>query len=122
MPVVLEATGQLRLHRHLATLQFVGRAAHHALEVMVMRLPCHLVARGRAGNLHRGQPAGLQQGCDIAVDGGNADTFDLFLRQQQHFLRRKRTVSLLECLANCVLLPGIAGLHCQSAVAPGVRC
>ncbi len=79
----LEPSRRELVHRRQATLQLEHPAARVALEMVVMSLTCYLVNRLSTGEVDGCQPALLQERLDVAVNGGDAKTAHLGLRQRE---------------------------------------
>ena len=107
---VLEAAGELGPGVHLAAFELVDGAADVALEVMVMGFAGNLVASGVAGDFDGGEPLVFDEVAYVAIDGGDADGFNLFLSEGEGFVGRERTIGLEECGADRVFLAGVARL------------
>lgn len=88
----VEAARQLGLETHVTALQFEHLAAAVAAKVMMMGFAGHLVAQGLAGHRDRSKPRTFEQRADVAIDGGNAETFDLRLSRREHLIRREWTI------------------------------
>lgn len=69
MPGCSKAARQLRLERRDAPLKLIQFFALIALEVMVMFFSGYLISRRIAGNLYRLQPAIIDQGLNISING-----------------------------------------------------
>ena len=92
-----------------APLDIEHLAASPALKMMVVVLrrmsafvPCVV-----AGQDHQLDAAGLQHHLQVSVDRGDPHAGDFHLRGLQHFLRRKRTASLVDGLLDGVALAGM---------------
>lgn len=72
-----------------------------ALEMVVMTLPGHLVARTVPGQGHCFDHAILHQRAKTAVDGCHAQGGDLRARRLEHFLRRQRSLRSSYRSLNC---------------------
>jgi hypothetical protein len=108
---VLEATGELGFGLHLAAFELVDGAADVALEVMMVGFAGDLVAGGVAGDFDGCEPLVLEQATDVAVDGGDAESIDLFLGEGEGFVGRKGAIRLEKGCADGVFLAGVAGLN-----------
>jgi len=96
-----EAARKPGVSAELASLEFKHFATAIAAEVMMMSLTGDLIPERFARHGDRCKPIALHQRTDIAIYGGDTQTFDLSLRRVQYLFRRKRAVSLLKCLSNC---------------------
>jgi hypothetical protein len=88
--------------------QFKYAATALTMEVMVVGFTGALIDWRSTGKIHRGQPSGVEQGFDIAVDGCDPQTLHAALGGLQNLLRRERSASVLEGFAYRLPLPGIA--------------
>ena len=61
-------------------------AADVALEVVVVGLASYFVSGGVAGDFDRSEPLVVDQAADVAVDGGDAQSVDLFLGEGKGFV------------------------------------
>ena len=78
------------------------------MKVMMVRLACYFIACGLAWERDRIEPALRQQRLDIAIHGGNTQSFVVALRGAQRLLGRKRAVCLDKGIADGLLLSGVA--------------
>jgi hypothetical protein len=88
----VEAAGELGLEAEVAALHLKHLATAIAAEVVVMGFAGDLVAHSLAWHRDGGQPVTLQQRADVAVDGGDAEAFDLRLSGREYLLWRERAI------------------------------
>jgi hypothetical protein len=96
-----EPTWKPGLGTELASLELKNFATTITAEVMMMSLTGDLIPERFARHGDRCKPIALHQRTDIAIYGGDTQTFDLSLRRVQYLFRRKGAVGLLKCLSNC---------------------
>ncbi len=82
-----EAAWKLGVVTEFAALQLEDLATTIAAEVMMMSLAGNLIAQGFAGHGDCRKPITLQQCADVAIDGGDTQTFDFSLRCGQDLFR-----------------------------------
>jgi hypothetical protein len=107
---VLEAAGEFWFGLHLAAFELVNGAADVALEVVVVGFAGDLVTGGVAGDFDRGEPLVFDEGADVAIDGGDAESVYVLLRDGEGFVGGERTIGFDEGGADRVFLTGVAGL------------
>lgn len=110
MAGVGEAAGKFGACRHGATGELVDGAAVGALEVMMVGFAGDLVAGGLAGDVDGSEPGVFDEAGDVAIDGCNADGFDLLLRKGERFFGGEWAVGVEKGRADGVFLAGVAGL------------
>jgi hypothetical protein len=74
---------------------------------MVMGFAGYFVPRRISGDLHRLQPALVQQGLNVAIDRSFAQSRMMALRALQNLVRRQWPVGFEKGVANRRFLPGI---------------
>jgi hypothetical protein len=107
---IFEAAGKPWLGVHLAAFELVDGAADVALEVMVMGFAGDLVASGVAWDFDGCEPLVFDEVADVAIDGGDADGFNLFLSKGKRFVGGERAICFEESGADSVFLTGVARL------------
>jgi hypothetical protein len=108
---VLEAAGQFGFGLDGTAFEFVDGSAEGALEMMVMGFAGYFVAGGVARDLDGSEPFVFDQAADVAVDGGDAEGVDRFLRESEGLVGRERAVGFQERGADGIFLAGVPGLN-----------
>ena len=111
MPGRTKAARQLRLERRDAPFKLIQFLALVALEVMVMFFPGYLISRRISGNIHRLQPALIDQRLDVSINGRDSKGWVMKLRALPGLFRGERPVSFCECFPNGRFLPCLSLIH-----------
>lgn len=82
-----ETARKLGVGSEFAALQLEDLATAVAAEVMMMGLAGNLIPQSLTGHGDRREPVAFEQRTDVAIYGGDAETFDLSLRCGQHLFR-----------------------------------
>lgn len=96
-----EAARKLGLGTEFASLKLEDFATAIAAEVVMMRLASDFIPQRFAGHGDCCKPITFQQRTNVAIYGGDTQTFDVGLRCAQYLFRRKRSIGLLKCLSDC---------------------
>jgi len=96
-----ETARKLGLGTEFASRKLENLATAIAAEVVVMRLAGDFIPHRFTGHGDRCEPITFQQRTDVAIYGGDTQTFDVGLRCAQYLFRRKRSIGLLKCLSDC---------------------
>jgi hypothetical protein len=112
VPGNAEAARQLWLERRDTSRQLIEFFALIALEVMVMRLPCHFIPGRIARDINGFEPALIDQRLNVAIDSCLAQSRMMALRALQNLIRGQWPVSVKEGVADSRFLPCLdASLH-----------
>jgi len=111
MPGGAKPLRKFEFRRRKAPLQVKNLAARIAMEVVVMLLAGHFVARCITGDIYRLQPFLTHQILNVSIDRGNSQASMMTPGSFQSFFGRQRSVRLEECLTNRRLLSCIALFH-----------
>lgn len=106
MPLGAEAWGEEAFGLQGAPRKLKDPAASPAVEVVVVPLPCGLVARGLPRKVDRGQKPLLHQGLQVAVHRGQAQGRDPSSGQVQNLLGGEGAACLQEGLPDGPALAG----------------
>ena len=110
-----EAPWESGVSVELAALQLKDFAAAVAAEVVVMSFSGDLIPQGFARHGNGCKPVILQQRADVAIYGGDTQTFNLGLRRTQYLFRGKWPVCPLKCFADRCFLACVTRLCGQVA-------